>query len=158
MSAPLGDRLPTAVMSALSAAARERPEGQCVILVTVDPEGQARPCLLSVGELLAVDDRKLRAVIWPDSKTTQNLDSGRSALFTLACPPDVFHVRAEPRRLAAAPHSQLARFEFTVCSVEADTHSGMPVTQPMWFAARADLHDSVLVMWASQLDALRYRQ
>jgi hypothetical protein len=156
MSTLLGNRLPAAVLSILATEARRQPQGQCIILVTVDSDGNARPCLLSVGEMLAVDDRTLRAVVWPGSMTTSNLDRGHPVLFVLAAPPDVFHVRATPTRLPDAPNSSLARFEFAVSSVDVDGHDGMPVTHPMWFAAREDLRDKVLAMWADQVDALQH--
>ncbi len=148
--------MPPAVLSVFAPEARHRPEGQCVILVTVDPDGQPRPCLLSVGEMLAIDDRTLRAVVWKDSTTTANLDRGRPMLLMVAAPPDVFHVRASPSRLPAAPMSSLARFQLAVSTVEVDAHAGMPVTHPMWFAARPDLAATVLATWSEQLDALTY--
>jgi len=156
MAKLLGSRLPAAVLSVLAAEARRQPQGQCIILVTVDPDGNACPCVLSVGEMLAVDDRTLRVVLWPGSTTTGNLDRGHPVLFVFAAPPDVFYVRAAPTRLPDAPNSSLARFEFAVSSVEVDGHDGMPVTHPMWFAAREDLRDEVLAMWANQVDALQY--
>lgn len=154
MSTVAGTSLPAPVMNILAPERRARPEGDCLLLVTVDPDGQARPCLLSIGEMLAVDERRLRALVWPDSTTAANLERGSATLFVFAAPPDVFHVRARPRRLPPAPGTSLARFEFDVTSVEVDGHDGMPVTQPMRFAARAGYRDEVLDMWRHQLDAL----
>jgi hypothetical protein len=55
MSTVAGTSLPAPVMNILAPERRARPEGDCLLLVTVDPDGQARPCLLSIGEMLAVD-------------------------------------------------------------------------------------------------------
>jgi hypothetical protein len=112
MAKLLGNRLPAAVLSVLAAEARRQPQGQCILLVTVDPDGNACPCVLSVGEILAVDDRTLRAVVWPGGRTTGNFDRGHPALFVFAAPPDVFYARAAPTRLPDAPNSSLARFTF----------------------------------------------
>ncbi|MBH1938098.1 hypothetical protein I5Q34_28195 [Streptomyces sp. AV19] len=154
MSVRLGDRLPPQVMDLFAPAGRERPEGQCFLLVTVDPDGCPRPCMLSVGDLYPRDDRHLRAGVWPGSRTTANLDDGRPALLVLAAPPDVFHVRLAPVRLPDAPGSPSARFECTVTSVDRDGHEGLPVTRPMWFAARPDMRDEVLAQWRDQHAAL----
>lgn len=154
MSTSLGNRLPEPVMNLFAAGEREHAEGQCFILVTVDSDGQARPCLLSVGEMCTTDDRHLRASVWPDSQTTANLDTGNPALLVVAAPPDAFHIRATPQRLPTTPNSSLARFELTVTSVETDAHEGMPVTRPMWFAARDDLREKALAMWRDQHNAL----
>lgn len=156
MSTILGDRLPASVVDLFGIDERARPEGQCFLLITVDTDGQARPCLLSVGEMCTTDDRHLRALVWPTSRTAVNLDSGRPALLVVAAPPDAVHVRVAPRRLSAAPSSSLARFELTVTSVESDAHEGMPVTRPMWFATRDDLQEKVLAAWSCQHDALLY--
>lgn len=156
MSSLLGPRLPAKVMALFEESQRANPDGQCLILVTVDPNGSPRPCLLSVGEMLALDDCTLRALVWRDSQTTANLRRGNPALFVLAVPPDAFHVRATPQQLPDAPSSSLARFEFTISSVEIDGHDGMPVAQPMWFTTRDDLRPKVLDMWAEQLEALRH--
>lgn len=156
MSTLVGTSLPAPVLDVLAPEERLRPEGQCILLVTVDPDAQPRPCLLSVGELLAMDDRRLRTAVWPHSRTTANLDRGSPVLLVLAAPPDTFHVRAVPRRLPAAPGSPLARFELDVTSVEVDGHDGLPVTQPMWFAAREDHRAAVLAMWRDQLDVLQF--
>ncbi|MGW2598832.1 hypothetical protein [Streptomyces klenkii] len=150
MSVRLGDRLPQSVQQLFAPSERERPEGQCFSLVTVDADGSPRPCMLSVGDLCPIGDRRLRAVVRPGSRTAANLGSGRSALLTLAAPPDVFHVRLTPARLPDAPGSPLARFEFTITSVDRDGHEGLPVTRPMWFAARPGRREDVLALWREQ--------
>jgi hypothetical protein len=155
MSKLVGDRLPASLMSAVGTSTPTEPSGQCLILVTTDPDGTPRPCLLSVGETLAVDDRHVRVVVWPDSATTRNLDRGGVALLVCAVAPDVFHIRADPVRMAASPQCDLARFELTVRTVEVDHHAGMPVTCPMTFAAVAEASDQVLAMWRTQHEALR---
>jgi len=155
MSTVVGTTLPGPVLDVLAPEESLRPEGQCIVLVTVDPDGQPRPCLLSVGELLAMDDRRLRTAVWQTSRTTANLDRGSPALLVVAAPPDAFHIRTLPRRLPDAPPSPLARFELDVISVEVDGHDGLPVTQPMWFAAKDGYGPEVLAMWRRQHASLR---
>ncbi|MFF8430636.1 hypothetical protein ACF07Y_36960 [Streptomyces sp. NPDC016566] len=156
MSKTIGSAIPTAVLDMLTAREGDGAEGPCIIVITVDPDGQPRPCLLSPGELLVVDEQRLRAVVWPGSRTTANLDRGAAVLITVAAPPDVFHLRAVAERLPNAPDSQLARFTFTTTSVERDGHEGLPVTVPMWFAATTEARQEVLAMWEEQQRALRH--
>jgi len=143
MSRFIGGAVPASVRQALARDQLSGASGQCIVLVTVDPNNQPRPCLLSVAELSVVDDRHLRAFVWPRTMTTANLDRGSTALFVLAAPPDVFHIRATARRLPDVQQIAQARFEFEVTSVEVDGHEGMPVTQPMSFAATEAFRDSV---------------
>lgn len=156
MSTLIGDRLPAHVREIFDVTERDRADGQCLLLITVDADGQPRPCLLSVGEMIATDSSTLRALTWPNSQTTANLERGLPVLLVLAVPPDVIHIRAIPSRLPDAPGSTLARFTFTIRTVEVDGHDGLPVTQPMWFAARPDLVDKTLTMWRAQLRVLQY--
>ncbi|WP_285783134.1 hypothetical protein [Microbispora sp. NBRC 16548] len=144
------------MMALLSDDARQQPRGQCLILTTVDADGQPRSCLLSAAELLVVDRQRLRAVVWPDSATAANMGRGSPVLLLIAAPPDVFHIRAEPRRLPSAPASSLARFELLITAVEVDVHAGMPVISVMRFAARPQLSDHILRTWREQHAALVY--
>lgn len=154
MSTFVADHLPAGLARLFASEERERAEGQCFILVTADQDYTPRPCLLSIGEILLIDDRHMRIAVWPDSRTTANLQRGNPVLMTCALPPDTFHIRARPRPLPPAPANDLVRFELEVSSVERDGHEGMPVTQPMWFAARDNLRETVREMWRNQVDAL----
>ncbi|WP_433574799.1 hypothetical protein [Nocardia brasiliensis] len=138
-------------MRLFDSVARTRPEGQCFILVTADPDSTPRPCLLSVGEILVTDANHMRIAVWPNSRTTANLNRGTPVLLTCALPPDTFHVRAAPRPMAPVPAAHLVRFELTVTSVEQDVHVGLPVTRPMWFEATPDREAWLLEMWQAQL-------
>jgi len=156
MSRLVGAAMPPELVAAVGTAAPVEPSGQCLVLVTTDPDGTPRPCLLSVGETLATGEARIRIAVWPDSGTTRNLDRGGVVLLTVAVPPEVFHIRATPVRLSGAPGSDLARFELAVRTVEVDGHAGMPVTAPMTFAAVPEARDEVLAMWRTQHEALRH--
>jgi isopentenyl-diphosphate Delta-isomerase len=124
ISVVLGESLPASAITAFAAEESERPGGQCFVLVTVDPDKLARPCMLSIGEVLAIDARRLRIIVWRDSRTTANLDRGDPILLVIAAPPDAFHIHAVPKRLKPR---RGARWPCSSCSVEVDGHDGMPL-------------------------------
>ncbi|MGH8869820.1 MAG: hypothetical protein ACRDYU_17725 [Actinomycetes bacterium] len=57
--------------------------GPVLELVTLDEDGAPHPALLSVGEVVATGDRRLRLALWRDSTTTRNLAHRNRALLTL---------------------------------------------------------------------------
>ena len=63
MAKSLGDRLPQTVLRAFDGNDLEAKVGPAHLLVTVDPDGSPRPCMLSAGEVLAPDDRRLRVLL-----------------------------------------------------------------------------------------------
>ncbi|MGW4848112.1 hypothetical protein [Nocardia brasiliensis] len=154
MSILIADHLTLDLVRLFEPSERERAEGQCFLLVTTDPDNSPRPCLLSVGEILVTGVDRLRIVVWPNSRTTDNLNRASPVLLTCAIPPDIFHITALPQPLPLVPAAQLARFELTVSRVERDVHEGLPVTQPMWFAATTGREESLLEMWRDQLALL----
>lgn len=154
MSQLLGEVLPPAALKELAPPVIDEAAGQCFVVVTVDPDGTPRPCLLSVGEMRAVSERAIRIAVWPDSATTANLRRSSTVLLVVAAPPDAFHVIAEPRELPTLPDIALARFELTVTSVSVDGHDGAPVSRPMEFRATAAFGPELLASWWAQAAAI----
>lgn len=155
MSKPVGDRLPEEVRRALDGQALEDKVGVAYLLVTADDDGTPRPCMLSAGELLAVDDRTLRVALWPGTRTSANLARGSPALLCYVAPGSVFYVRGRGRPLPETTSTRLARFEIGVESVESDVHEGMPVTSPIVFSVEGSDPAAVVEAWRGQIRALR---
>lgn len=153
MSKPIGDRLPGEIVQSLDGCGLDRKIGPAHLLVTVDADGVPRPCMLSAGELLAPDDRTIGVALWPDSRTTVNLDRGGNALFCYVEPGSALYVRATPRRLTSL--EKMRHFELRVDSVESDIHEGMPVTGGIMFAVESMDPATVVASWQHQLDGLR---
>jgi hypothetical protein len=151
----VGDRLPEPVLRAFDGEDLAAKVGPAYVLVTTDADGSPRPCMLSAGEIVATDDRRLRVGLWMGTRTTENLARGSSAVLVYVEPDVVLYVRALPRALSAATDERLARFELEVTSVESDVHPGMPVTQPIAFRASDHSADEVAADWRRQIDALR---
>ncbi|HXF74207.1 MAG TPA: hypothetical protein VNO79_16575 [Actinomycetota bacterium] len=153
MSRAVGDRLPREVLEAFDGRDLERKVGPAYLLVTTDEDGTPRPCMLSAGEVLAPDDRRLRVALWAGTRTARNLARGSPALLCFVAPGTVFYVRGTPRPLA--PAADLERFEIAVSSVESDLHPGMPVTHGIGFAVERDDPAEVVRAWRAQIEALR---
>ena len=154
MGKDIGDRLPHGVMTAFDGTSLEQKIGPAYLLVSTDPDGRPRPCMLSAGEVLATDDRHLRVGLWPGTHTSQNLARGASIVFCFVSPGTVLYIRGSVHPLPEAPQAQLARFEIEVASVESDVHPGMPVTQTISFDVERN-RSEVAANWRRQIEALR---
>ena len=155
MTKPIGDRMPQDVVRAFDGRDLERKIGPAYVLVTVDPNGEPRPCMLSAGEVLAVDDRRLRVALWPKTHTVQNLAAGGPTLFCYVAPGTVVYLRGRARSLGQDDSTKLERFEIEVESAESDTHAGMPVTQTITFSIGSADPAEVVRSWARQVESLR---
>jgi hypothetical protein len=153
MSTPIGQSLPREILDALDGTELRRKIGPAHLLVTSDEDGTPRPCMLSAGELLAVDERALRLALWAGSHTSKNLSRGAPALFCYVAPRAVFHVRGRARRLPSG--DGLDCFQLDVESVESDDHPGMPVTSGISFRVEEQDPGEVIDVWERQLAALR---
>jgi len=155
MSRSIGDRLPHDVMAAFDGRDLERKIGLAFPLVTVDADGSPRTCLLSMGEVLAVDDKVMRIVLWAGTRTARNLRASRPALFTYLGPDVVYHIRGQARPLPGTASVPAERFALGVSSVETDRHAGMPVVNTITFGVTSEDRPVVLRRWRGQLDDLR---
>lgn len=155
MSTRIGLRLPREVLDALDGAELDRKLGPAHLLVTTDEDGTPRPCMLSAGEVLAVDERALRLALWAGSHTSKNLSRGAPALFCYVAPRTVLYVRGRARRLPDGEGSGLDCFELGVESVESDDHPGMPVISGISFGVEEQDPAEVIDVWKTQLAALR---
>ena len=155
MSRLLGDTLPDDLVAALDGTGLAGEVGQAYLLVTSDEDGTPRPCMLSAGELLAVDRRRVRVALWAGSRTSANLARGGRALLCHVAPRTVVYVRGPVRALDTGPDFDLDCFELAVASVESDEHHGMPVTTGITFGVEGEDPAAVVASWERQLARLR---
>jgi hypothetical protein len=155
MSKLIGDALPDDLAAALDGTELARKVGPAYLLVTSDEDGTPRPCMLSAGETLALDGKRLRFALWRGSRTAENLTRGGRALFCHVSPRTVVYVRGAVRALDGGPELNLDCFELAVESVESDDHAGMPVTTGITFAVERDDPAVVVAAWERQLSGLR---
>lgn len=155
MSKLIGDRLPQELLDAFDGEELERKIGPAYLLLTADEDGTPRPCMLSAGEILAVDDRTLRFALWSGTRTSANLHRGARGLLCHVAPGSTLYVRGGTRRIEPATATTLECFELAVESVESDAHTGMPVTSGISFAVERSDPADVAEAWRRQLDPLR---
>lgn len=155
MSRLLGDTLPDDLVAALDGTGLAGKVGPAYLLMTSDEDGTPRPCLLSAGELLAVDGRRVRLAVWRGSRTSANLARGGHALLCHVAPRTVIYVRGPVRLLDVGPDLDLDCFELEVDSVESDEHAGMPVTTGITFTVEGDDPAGVVAAWDRRLAVLR---
>lgn len=155
MTKPLGDRLPERVVRALDGTDLEDKIGTAYLLVSVDGDGLPRVCMLSAGEILAVDDRHLRLALWPKTRTSANLSRGGPVLLCFVERDTVLYIRGAGQPLGRSSRLGVERFDVEVRSIDSDAHPGMPVTQPIAFSIGTDDPKDVARAWRERLDDLR---
>jgi hypothetical protein len=147
-------RLPSGVLGLLDGHDLEAGVGLTIQLLTADESGWPRVALLSVGEVLALDDSVLRLALWPGSRTTANLT--RTGRGTLAFVHDhaSYAVQVEARRAAdlAAPVER-AVFYGRLAAVHRDEVPYAVLTTGITFDLPAPA--PVLERWRATIDALR---
>ncbi len=149
-----GDRLPGELVRALSDEALASPEQHAFLLVTTDEDGAPRICMVSAGELLVRDERRLRVALWRGTRTARNLGRGGTALLSAVSPGSVIYVRATPVRLTNPEPAGPEYFELAVTGVTADVHAGMPVTSGITFRSDEPDHAGTVAGWQRQRNLL----
>ncbi len=155
MAKHLGDKLPAEFIAALDGRELERKYGETYIVMTSDADGSPRPCMLSAGELLALDERTIRMALWPNGRTGANLRRGGRVVICYVGPGLVLYVRGRPRELTPGRDPDIERFEVTVEAVDSDAHEGLPVAHGIAFTSTPEVRVEMLGQWRKVLDALR---
>lgn len=155
MSKFIGVRLPPKCLRAFDGHDLEREYGEAHLLLTSDPDGMPRPCMLSAGEMLAIDDRTIRVALWPGSHTSANLRRDGRALICFVAAAAVLYIRGRAATLSPAHDQEIERFEIKVESVEGDAHEGMPVKHGIGFGSSDEMRRAMLDSWSKVLKALR---
>ncbi|MPZ82978.1 MAG: hypothetical protein GEV28_22330 [Actinophytocola sp.] len=155
MAQVVGEEIPDVVTATFDGTDLERKLGLGFVMVTVDPDGQARPCMVSAGEMLVLDRRTIRLGLWSGTSTSRNLAAGSAVLFCHVAEGVVYYLRGHARSLAADPEARLDCFELRVERVETDAHEGLPVTSGITFTVVDPDPPAVLAMWERQLAVIR---
>lgn len=154
MPRSIGDRLPAGLRSFLDGTDLRGGEGRTFLLVTSGPDWP-HVAMLSVGEVLATNDREIRIALWPGTTSTANLTaSGRAVLMAIV--DDAVHfVRLACRRGADLELSQGKR-AFVIASV-ADVLEDRVTYAQMTSALAFRLVDreATIPRWEETIAALR---
>lgn len=130
--------------------------GVTFLLVTNDAQEWPHVAMLSVGELLALDDRLLRAALWLTSTTSGNLARTGRALLSFVVEGHAFCVRVAAARgpdLDLGLDGQLAQFRLSVQEVIEDTADYADLTSGVTFRLRSPA--DVVPRWERTVAALR---
>jgi hypothetical protein len=121
MSSSLGKHLPPPLLAALGPTGGA---GLAVSLVSASTGGWPHVALLSIGELWAVDEQRLRIALWPGSTAAVNLGQVPRATLSVVVAGVGYSVRLETRHvgpLSTPWGSDLAVFDARVDEVRGDT-------------------------------------
>lgn len=155
MSEYVGDRLPAKLQAAFNGQDIEQKIGLAYLVVTTDPDGTPRPCMLSAGEILVLDDQTMRVALWPRTHTADNLRRQSPVAICFVAPNTVLYVKGRPRQLGPSGTTDIEGFEIKVDSVESDIHEGLPVTQGISFSCQKADRGALLHTWNKKLRALK---
>jgi hypothetical protein len=135
--------------------------GQAILVATTDAQGFAHPALMSYGEVVAVDHRRLRLALDRTSGTSGNLRRNGKLTLCLIGEGMAYYVKtlAREEQDPMRGFSGLARFEATVEMVledhaRDDREPGARLTGGITFAIGRPVEET-LRGWRAMLDALR---
>ena len=159
MSRDLGSELPATLLSLLDGHDLPSRMGKAILIATIDVEGRPHPALLSYGEVVALDARRLRLATYRSSGTSENLRRSGQLTLCLIEAGMAYYVKARAAEHGAPPSSSLARFEATVERVlvdqaREDLEPGARITRGIEFDAGRSASE-VLADWAAVLRSLR---
>lgn len=120
-------------------------------VITVDADGSPRPCMLSAGEILVMDEHTIRLAVWPDSSTAANLRRGSRVVLCYVKPDTVLYASGRALRTW---NSKFLAAEIGVDEVAADDHPGFAVIDGIRFRYEGS-PEALTAAWGGQLAALR---
>jgi hypothetical protein len=150
---PPRTNLPNDLAALLDGRDLQAGEGLTIQLLTVDEAGWPRVALLSVGEVLAVSDERLRLALWPASHTTANLArTGRGVLCLVHAGVFLTVLIHADRGIDLVDPIRRAVFEARINEVRGDEVSYAVLTNGITF----DLpeRDVVVARWQGTIGAL----
>jgi hypothetical protein len=133
-----------------------RHEGFTLQLMTLRDDGWPHLALLSVGEVVVLDERRLRLAIWPASTSAANLAARGRATLAAVVAPASYLVRVSARPLGmigTSPGGRLAAFEATVEQAAADEAPYAELEAGVRY--RLTSPEATLPRWTNTRQALR---
>lgn len=161
MSRLVGQELPPQVLEQLSGRDLWGCFGRVIPVVTVDAAGFPHPALLSFGEVVALDARRIGLATYADSTTTNNMRRNGRLTLLLVEPEGTYYikgtVRERPGGLPAFP--DLAHLEMRVEQVledaaRSEVEGEARITSGIRFGAGPD-RQALLKQWEALVAALR---
>lgn len=156
MTKSVGKDLPDTLLRVMDGSDLAQREGLTFLLLTSDEEGWPQVAMLSVGELVAVDARTIRAALWLNSGTSKNLTRNGRATLVLIADGNGYYVRVAARRgtdLDLGADGRLAYFTLEVDDVQEDSADYARLTSGITFKLKEP--SQVMPRWQHTVEALR---
>jgi hypothetical protein len=161
MARVLGDSLPDDLHELLGGHDLAARIGQAILITTTDREQRPHPALVSYGEVVAMDRRRLRLALYRTSGTSGNLRRNGKLTLCLIGPGMAYYVKTSAREQANPMDGfpDLARFEAVVDTVlvdqaREDLEPGARLTAGITFDPGQPVGE-VLRGWQAVVDGLR---
>lgn len=161
MSRAVGSRLPVPLRERLRGDDLAARVGIAVLILTTDEAGWPHPAMVSYGEMVARDSRRVRLALHRTSGTAENLRRRRRITFCFVEPGMAYYVKAAvgPSEEPVRGFPDLVRFEATVERVladeaRADSEPGVAVVDGVRFSSRRPVA-AVLRGWRRVVERLR---
>ncbi len=160
MSERVGRALPLDLLALVDGSRPSEQLGKVVLVATIDDDGFPHTSLLSPGEILALDEQRLRVALFSGGHTLRNIEQRAKLVLVLVEPSTCCYVRAigRPTKIDIEPgpahpfHSRVVDVE--VEQVFRDAEAGAWITTGARYA-RAVADDEELRDWRRVWDALR---
>jgi hypothetical protein len=152
----VGAGLPAPLYQPLSSDDPAGYEGLTLLLLSVGEDGWPHQAMLSVGEVVALDRRRMRLALWPQSTTTRNLTGQGQAILTAVLDEVGYVARlrvSESGELETPRAGTLARFDARVEDVKEDVVPYAVLESGIRF--RLTEREDVLARWGEVRAALR---
>ncbi|MDO7906828.1 pyridoxamine 5'-phosphate oxidase family protein [Paenibacillus sp. JX-17] len=147
-------QLPEALLHLLNGQHLEDKQHDAMMLQTVTEDGWPHNAMLSVGEVVALDNGRLRLALWPGTTTTGNLIRSGRALLVLVHEGTAYYIRLELQLLPELEQAMYprARFEAAVAAVREDVAKYAELRSGVTFALKEP--EAVLPRWRDTLEEL----
>lgn len=129
---------------------------EAIRISTVDEDGWPHAAMLSVGEVLAMDDVTFRIALWPDSSTTRNVVRDGRLTLTFPCDGGLYEFRLQAKAIADQQTKYHLKF-FEASILQAKKHFARyaEVIRGVTFKIHPEEVERVLQRWEEQIAALR---
>lgn len=161
MSRLLGQELPPRLFTRLSGRDLRGCFGRVIPVVTMDAAGFPHPALLSFGELVALDPRRIGLATYADSTTTANMRQRGRLTLLLVEPDGTYYIKGTARERAGglSGFPDLAHLEMRVEQVledatREDVEGEARITSGLRFEAGPGAA-ALLARWEALVAALR---
>ncbi len=156
MARSLGAQIPEEIQPLLSGEDLAAREGLTFLVLTTTPEGWPHLAMVSVGELLAHDERRLSLALWLNSTAATNLALTGRATLALVHHEAGYYLRCSARPgedLPPGRAGRLAVFHLTVEEAFDDVAPYAQITSGITYRLRSP--SEVFPAWEETISALR---